>query len=53
MGRGFESLLKLCYDVESVVDGQAMLDRYRAALLLGTPYDLVIMVLTIPGGMGG
>ena len=41
------------YDVESVADGQAMLEHYRAALQQGAPYSLVIMDLTIPGGMGG
>jgi PAS domain S-box-containing protein len=41
------------YEVESVADGQAMLSHYQEALQQGTPYDLVIMDLTIPGGMGG
>ena len=48
-----ELLTGLGYEVESVADGQAMLECYQAALRQGTPYDLVIMDLTIPGGMGG
>lgn len=43
----------LGYEVESVVDGVAMLDSYRRALSAGKPFDLVIMDLTVPGGMGG
>ncbi len=48
-----ELLIDLGYEVESVTDGQAMLDRYRTALQQEKPYDLVILDLTIPGGMGG
>jgi CheY-like chemotaxis protein len=48
-----ELLLDLGYEVESVTDGQSMLDSYWAALRMRTPFDLVIMDLTIPGGMGG
>ena len=32
--------------------GQAI-ERYRAAKESGKPFDLVVMDLTIPGGMGG
>ncbi len=40
---------------ESVVvpDGAACLAAYRGALAEGRPFDLVVMDLTIPGGMGG
>ncbi|MEA3333312.1 MAG: cache domain-containing protein [Pseudomonadota bacterium] len=48
-----ELLTDLGYEVESVADGQTMLGHYKAALQQETPYDLVIMDLTIPGGMGG
>ena len=48
-----ELLTNLGYEAESVADGQAMLERYRAALQEGMPYRLVIMDLTIPGAMGG
>lgn len=48
-----ELLTNLGYEVESVVDGEAMLASYKRALQEGAPFDLVIMDLTIPGGMGG
>ena len=40
---------------ESVVvaDGAACLAAYRNAMTEGRPFDLVVMDLTIPGGMGG
>ena len=43
----------LGYDVESVYDGDEALQVYNASLDEGKPYDVVIMDLTIPGGMGG
>jgi len=43
----------LGYTVDTARDGQEMLERYREALDRQAPYDLVIMDLTIPGGMGG
>jgi PAS domain S-box-containing protein len=36
-----------------VCDGAEALDRYREATEIGTPFDLVILDLTVPGGMGG
>ena len=48
-----EMLTRLGYRVEPVRDGQAALDAYRQASQAGRPFDLVIMDLTIPGGMGG
>ncbi len=39
--------------VQCAEDGQAMLKMYREAKDSGEPYDLVIMDLTVPGGMGG
>ena len=41
------------YEVESVFDGEAMLQTYRTTVDKGVPYDVVIMDLTIPGAMGG
>jgi len=41
------------YKVETVKNGSLALDRYRQALDAGKPYDLVILDLTIPGGIGG
>ena len=34
-------------------DGRECLDLYEKAMIDKAPYDLVIMDLTIPGGMGG
>jgi two-component system cell cycle sensor histidine kinase/response regulator CckA len=39
--------------VEFAVDGAEAIEQYRTALSAGQPFDLVIMDLTIPGGMGG
>ena len=35
------------------IDGQQALDLYASAAARGTPFDLVIMDLTVPGAMGG
>jgi two-component system cell cycle sensor histidine kinase/response regulator CckA len=41
------------YEVESVSDGQMALVRYAKAQQQGSPFDVVILDLTIPGGLGG
>ena len=41
------------YDVEAVEDGAAAVECYRAAREQHRPFDLAILDLTIPGGMGG
>ena len=46
-------LTKLGCEVQSVADGQAALELYQQAILQKKPFDLVIMDLTVPGGMGG
>ncbi len=46
-------LERLGYAVDTVTDGQSALARYREALEAGSPYHVVLMDLTIPGGMGG
>ncbi|GAU07409.1 PAS domain S-box protein [Desulfoplanes formicivorans] len=48
-----EMLSTLGYDVDTASDGQKALYLYRQAMEARTPYDAVIMDLTIPGGMGG
>ncbi|MCK5680217.1 response regulator [bacterium] len=48
-----ELLTDLGYEVNGTIDGTSMLAEYQVALQQGKPYDLVIMDLTIPGGMGG
>jgi CheY-like chemotaxis protein len=40
-------------EFESVPDGAKAIERYRQAKESGRPFDLVVMDLTIPGGMGG
>jgi PAS domain S-box-containing protein len=40
-------------EFEAVADGKAAIERYKAAKESGRPFDLVVMDLTIPGGMGG
>ncbi len=40
-------------DVEVACDGQEAITLYKKAMDSGNPFDVVIMDLTIPGGMGG
>lgn len=47
------TLRVLGYEVESVYDGHEALTRYGDALEADRPFDVVIMDLTVPGGMGG
>ena len=46
-------LVLLGYEVDAVNEGKKALDRYRAAIEEGQPYDVVILDLTVPDGMGG
>jgi PAS domain S-box-containing protein len=49
-----EELLKMLgYDVQGTADGVEALQAYQRAREAGTPFDCVLMDLTIPGGMGG
>ncbi len=48
-----EMLRYLGYSPDFAEDGSKALDLYRKAMDAGAPYDVVIMDLTIPGGMGG
>lgn len=43
----------LGYDATHVKDGQTAIEIYVEKLADGAPFDVVIMDLTIPGGMGG
>ncbi len=47
------SLTILGYTVVCVRDGSEAVAAYRDAQAAGTPFDAVILDLTIPGGMGG
>jgi PAS domain S-box-containing protein len=44
---------ELGYEVAFARDGQEALDLWRKARVQGQPFDVVVMDLTIPGGMGG
>jgi PAS domain S-box-containing protein len=46
-------LQRLGCEVESACDGQQAVDLYRAALEAERPFAVVVMDLTVPGGMGG
>jgi len=41
------------YRIECVTDGAAALRRFEEARACGQPFDIVVLDLTIPGGMGG
>lgn len=42
----------LGYDVTTVADGTEVIKQYKEALDSNSPYDVVIMDLTVPGGIG-
>jgi PAS domain S-box-containing protein len=46
-------LARLGYSVTAVNDGAAVVKAYKAAKQVCRPYDVVMMDLTVPGGMGG
>ena len=48
-----EMLSELGHQVDLAADGDEAIRLYRASMEAGRPYDLVIMDLTIPGGLGG
>jgi Response regulator containing CheY-like receiver, AAA-type ATPase, and DNA-binding domains len=48
-----EMLSQVGYEVEFASDGREAIDLYREAQNSGKPFDVVIMDLTVPGGMGG
>jgi PAS domain S-box-containing protein len=48
-----EMLRDYGHHVVLVPDGEIAIESYRKALAYGAPFDVVIMDLTVPGGMGG
>ena len=46
-------LSRLGLETETKADGAAAIEAYRAAQAGGSPFDAVILDLTVPGGMGG
>ncbi len=50
---GQQMLKRLGYEVEIAEDGLKAIEFYKIAKDSGRPFDVVILDLTIPGGMGG
>ncbi len=48
-----EILNHLTYETEFASDGHEAIEAYKRAKENGRPFDVVIMDLTVPGGMGG
>jgi len=48
-----ELLKELKFTAETVSSGEEAVKRYKESIKNGNPFDLIIMDLTIPGGMGG
>lgn len=46
-------LTLLGYNVATARDGSECIEMYKAAMESGQPFSVVIMDLTVPGGMGG
>ncbi len=50
---GEEMLRRLGYDVVTCADGESALLEHQKALTEGCPFDVAILDLTVPGGLGG
>ena len=48
-----EMLKRKGYSVETASDGKIAVEMYRESMASKKPFDVIIMDLTIPGGMGG
>ena len=48
-----ELICALGHDVEVAKHGQEALEKYQEAIAAGKPFDIVILDLTVRGGMGG
>ena len=48
-----EMLARIGFTAHTCADGDSAIQAYTQALKAGSPFDVVIMDLTIPGGMGG
>ncbi len=46
-------LRKVGYEVDTASDGVEAIEMYKTAKESGIPYDILILDLTVPGGMGG
>ena len=45
-------LTSVCYQVDSVSDGEEAVRKYGESMILGTPYQMVILDLLVPCGSG-
>ncbi len=50
---GRKILGRLGFETVGAFDGKSAIDLYKSAKESGSPFDFVIMDLTVPGGMGG
>ncbi len=48
-----EMLVTVGYEVGSAKNGEEAIALYQAEMTAGRPFDVVILDLTVPGGMGG
>jgi len=48
-----EMLKYIGYEVVCACDGEKSIELYQEAKMMNKPFDVVIMDLTIPGGLGG
>ena len=48
-----ELIMVLGHDVELAENGEAAIEKYKSAMGSGKPFDIVILDLTIRGGLGG
>jgi signal transduction histidine kinase/ActR/RegA family two-component response regulator len=46
-------LTRMGHEVDDAFNGQKALELFRKNMQEGTPYEVVILDLTVPGGMGG
>lgn len=50
---GLNMLRECGHGVDTAIDGREAIEKYTSAIKHSQPYDLVILDLTVPGGMGG
>lgn len=50
---GGKMLYNLGYEVDTAASGEQAIELFKQAARKGRPYDVVILDLTVPGGMGG
>jgi CheY-like chemotaxis protein len=50
---GSEMLSAMGFSVRTARDGEEALNAFKKSLEAGSPFDAIILDLTVPGGMGG